>query len=328
MNILINNGTFSNVYYNKILRMVEKHTYLYDKNYLLFSNNIKELFFLCLLKEYIFGNIPLTLCKYNNIILYKNKIKILYPYKGKTLNNFKFSLPIIFDILKAIHFLHYNDISHGDIKPNNILVNKNDAILIDYGTICFNHNEEYYNRCTLYYISPEELLQKKFLLSTDIWSVGCTIYEYYTKKIFIIDLIGESIISFKKLEHYFNTKITQEKIYKLLDKNIDDYFILDLLKKMLILDVNKRCKINELLFLKKNYPVKLNLTDLKLKFLNIISNEEINNKEEICSIIEDIIINNKIIIIKKEQVKSLINLICIIPKILYKLKIDIVKNVI
>ena len=252
MNVIINNGTFSNVYYNKILKMVEKHTYLYDNSFILLSNNIKELFFLCLLKEYIFENIPETLYKYNHIILYNNKIKILYPYKGKTLNNFKFSLPIIFDILKAIHFLHYNEISHGDIKPNNILVNKNDAILIDYGSVCFNHNEEYYNRCTLYYISPEELLQQKFLVSTDIWSVGCTIYEYYTKRTFIIDLIGKSIFSFKKLKYYFNTKITQEKINDLLDKNIKEYFILDLLKKMLIIDVNNRCKIDDLLFLKKN----------------------------------------------------------------------------
>jgi len=330
--ILINGGTFSKVYFNKKINMVEKHTYLYNNDLLLFSNNIKELFFLCLLKDYLFQYIPLSLCKYNHIIIQKNKIKIIFPFKGKTLNHYNYSLPVIFDILKSIHFMHYHNISHGDIKPKNILVHKNDAILIDYGSICLNHNKSYYNRCTLHYISPEELINKKFYLSTDIWSVGCTIYEFYTKRIFINDLVGKNVNSYRKLEYYFST-FTQEKIYRVLEDNIEDPFILDLLKKFLIIDYTKRYKIDEIPFLKRFYPVKLQIDfeNFKNNLCNIIKTyPDITEEQAICvsKYLDDIIIQNQIVNLSKEHIDILTRVICILPKIIYNMKNNILENTI
>lgn len=329
--ILINGGTFSKVYFNRKINMVEKHTYLYNNEFLLFSNNIKELFFLCMLKDYIFNFIPVSLCKYNHIIIQNNKIKIIFPFKGKTLNNYNYTLPVIFDILKAVHFLHNNNISHGDIKPKNILVHKNDAILIDYGSICINHNDNYYNRCTLNYISPEELTHKKFYLSNDIWSLGCTIYEFYTKKVFITDLLGKNVSSYKKLEYYFsNKKINQENINKLLDDNIDDSFLLDLLKKFLVIDHTKRYKIFDVPFLKRFYPVKLKIEpdNFKKLFYETIKTVSETNDEQVYKYLYDIIIENQIICINKEHINNLTKVICILPKIIYLMRHNITENTI
>jgi serine/threonine protein kinase len=280
-----------------------------------------------MLKEYIFNFIPTSLCKYNHIIIQNNKIKIIFPFKGQTLNQYNYTLPVIFDILKAVHFLHHNNISHGDIKPKNILVHKNDAILIDYGSICINHNDTYYNRCTLNYISPEECTQKKFYLSNDIWSLGCTIYEFYTKKIFLCDLIGKNVNSYKKLEYYFSI-INQESINKLLDDNIDDSFILDLLKKFLVIDHTKRCKIIDIPFLNRFYPVKLKIEpdNFRNLFYQTIRTVYQTDDEHTFKYLYDIIIENKIISINKEHIKNLTKVICILPKIIYLMKSDITNN--
>ena len=87
-------------------------------------------------------------------------------------------------IISAIKYLHSQNIVHHDIKPDNIIINKNiDKIkLIDFGLSAkvFDYTRKV-NRIggNIRYMSPEQIknvVSKK----SDIWSFGCVMLEYAT----------------------------------------------------------------------------------------------------------------------------------------------------
>jgi serine/threonine protein kinase len=87
-------------------------------------------------------------------------------------------------ILTGVKNLHEVGIIHTDLKPENILVKwegKNIQIAIaDLGSGCETDNVEIYSFGTREYRSPEAILETKFDASTDIWSVGCIVFELIT----------------------------------------------------------------------------------------------------------------------------------------------------
>ena len=89
---------------------------------------------------------------------------------------------IIGSLLRAVEYLHENDIVHRDIKPENILLESDRADanirLIDFG-LSRRHAEDDEPMSnpvgTAYYMSPE-LLKGKYDRSTDLWSIGIIAY--------------------------------------------------------------------------------------------------------------------------------------------------------
>ena len=88
---------------------------------------------------------------------------------------------LMYQIFKALQFLHVNGIIHRDIKPSNILANENcDLVLCDFGFAreieCDSDMTEYV--ITRFYRAPEVMLSShKYTHAVDIWSVGCTFFE-------------------------------------------------------------------------------------------------------------------------------------------------------
>jgi len=80
--------------------------------------------------------------------------------------------------------LHNNNILHRDLKCSNIfLSNNNDVKLGDFGIAKSLENTLALAQTkvgTPYYMSPEVCRSEKYSTETDIWSLGCIIYELCT----------------------------------------------------------------------------------------------------------------------------------------------------
>ena len=91
---------------------------------------------------------------------------------------------IFSQVVSALYACHTNKtgkILHRDIKPSNIFLdNENNVKLGDFGLSLMLNKEinfAYSNVGTPYYMSPEQVDETKYNEKSDIWSLGCFLYE-------------------------------------------------------------------------------------------------------------------------------------------------------
>lgn len=93
---------------------------------------------------------------------------------------------LMLQLISAISHLHNNWILHRDIKTSNLLINKGNLKVADFGLAREYGSplKQYTNKVvTLWYRAPELLLQTgKYSTPVDIWSVGCIFGELLTMK--------------------------------------------------------------------------------------------------------------------------------------------------
>ncbi|XP_021075300.1 serine/threonine-protein kinase Nek5 isoform X2 [Mus pahari] len=87
----------------------------------------------------------------------------------------------------GLKHIHDRKILHRDIKSQNIFLSKNGMVakLGDFGTArSLNNSMELAQTCagTPYYLSPEICQNRPYNNKTDIWSLGCVLYELCTLK--------------------------------------------------------------------------------------------------------------------------------------------------
>nr|XP_012321633.1 serine/threonine-protein kinase Nek5 [Aotus nancymaae] len=87
----------------------------------------------------------------------------------------------------GLKYIHDRKILHRDIKTQNIFLSKNGMVakLGDFGIArVLNNSMELARTCvgTPYYLSPEICQNKPYNNKTDIWSLGCVLYELCTLK--------------------------------------------------------------------------------------------------------------------------------------------------
>lgn len=90
---------------------------------------------------------------------------------------------MVFEMLKAIAYLHENEYAHCDLKPKNLLLRKKDddssVMIADFGfarRVFF--PKSLTKQCgTPYFVAPEILLKTGYDTSADLWSLGVIIYS-------------------------------------------------------------------------------------------------------------------------------------------------------
>ncbi|CAJ0921640.1 unnamed protein product, partial [Mesorhabditis belari] len=88
-------------------------------------------------------------------------------------------------IINGISFLHSHNIIHRDLKPQNILINRNLSVkLADFGLARLASACAQFTTVvvTLWYRSPEVLLQTTYGSSVDVWAFGCILSEMYNRQ--------------------------------------------------------------------------------------------------------------------------------------------------
>jgi len=166
-------------------------------------------------------------------------------------------------LLSGINYCLNNGIYHRDLKPQNILVNKDGKVKIaDFGLgreVLLRAAEPITREVvTLWYRCPEILMGVKFYgHGVDSWALGCIIAEFFHKKPLFqgecqIDQLfkifkqfgtptEETWKEFESLKHYSTQfpKWKGEPISKLLKENACDE-VIDLIGELLKLDPRKR----------------------------------------------------------------------------------------
>jgi serine/threonine protein kinase len=240
----INSGSFGDVY--KINCEISKES----------TSLSKESYAVKIIKNTIYGIrcfteiLILLFFKYNYIMncyqfqidLDKNVTKILMPLatcdlkskllrkiQPKDLNSKTNRLKqVLWQIVCAVAFLHSNGIVHGDIKPSNILLHKNEVKLTDFSLSSFHFGQEkiYKESYTEAYRAPEIWNKEGYSYKADIWALGCTFYEIVYNKRYFPDSLNFENSKDPEFHNLINNmlKLNEMERFDIWDVMKSDYF--------------------------------------------------------------------------------------------------------
>jgi len=97
-----------------------------------------------------------------------------------------FSLQVFTQICLALKYMHENHILHRDIKASNIFVMDDRVCVGDFGVSRSLENTNAFAQTAIgtpFYIAPEICQGKLYNWSSDVWSLGCLMYQMLTDEV-------------------------------------------------------------------------------------------------------------------------------------------------
>jgi len=209
----------------------------------------------------------MKMCRHQNIVRlldhYENTeyIFIIMEYlEGGTFANYLENTPIddlsekqasycMYQIAKALEYMHQFGIIHRDLKPENIMIKNKlpysslDSIkVMDFGlSKILGPNERVKDGYgTLTYVAPEVLTRKPYNKHVDIWSLGVIVFYVLSGTFPFDDSSNNEEVIAKKI--VFNEIKFQHKSWSTRSSSVIDF-----VTKATIKDMEKRAKIGDLL---------------------------------------------------------------------------------
>jgi len=185
----IGEGTYGTVFKAKNRETLEivalKRVRLDDEDEGVPSSALREI---CLLKELMHQNIV----RLYDVLHSDKKLTLVFEHCDQDLKKYFDSLngdidvevvkSLMFQLLRGLAFCHGHNVLHRDLKPQNLLINKNGELkLADFGLArAFGIPVKCYSAevVTLWYRPPDVLFGAKlYNTSIDMWSAGCIFAE-------------------------------------------------------------------------------------------------------------------------------------------------------
>ena len=86
-------------------------------------------------------------------------------------------------ITKGLRAMHEKNVMHRDLKCANVFMNKDGTVKLgdmNVSKVANNKGLNFTQTGTPYYASPEIWLDKPYDIKSDVWSLGCVLYEMTT----------------------------------------------------------------------------------------------------------------------------------------------------
>ena len=194
---------------------------------------------------------------------------IIHSKQPLTDEHFKYFL---YQILRGVHAIHQAHVLHRDLKPGNLLVNKNcDLKICDFGLArAIDPTEEKKDLglteyvVTRWYRAPELLVENQsYTTAIDVWAVGCIFAEMLGRKALlpgrdylhqlrlIIDVLGtpseedlECITNQQAVQFLRQLPVKPKKPWTEVFPNASPS-ALELLSQMLVFNPSKRCSMED-----------------------------------------------------------------------------------
>ncbi|ELU01141.1 hypothetical protein CAPTEDRAFT_1740 [Capitella teleta] len=196
---------------------------------------------------------------------------------------------IVWQTLQAVNFCHNHNCIHRDVKPENILINKNgDVKLCDFGfaRLLTGPGDEYTDYvATRWYRAPELLVgDTQYGPPVDIWAIGCVFAELITgqalwpgrsdvDQLYLIrktlgDLLPRHIEIFSKNPFFKGLTIPEPESFEPLETKFPNITVeaMDFLKGCFSMDPNMRLTCKQLI--EHTYLDKKRFTEMWAKQTN------------------------------------------------------------
>ncbi|KAL7436965.1 hypothetical protein ACHAXM_005438 [Skeletonema potamos] len=201
--------------------------------------------------------------------------RIIYSKQSLSIDHVKY---FVYQILRALKYIHSANVLHRDLKPSNLLVNSNcDLKVCDFGlargVLDDNQTKDHSSRpllteyvVTRWYRAPEIMLAcHEYDKPVDIWSTGCILAELLARKPYFpgddyIDQLNLITAKLGKLPDKDLDFVTSEKARRFMRKLPNNKVVplskqfpnappecIDLLRQMLQIHPSKRITVKEAL---------------------------------------------------------------------------------